>query len=287
MRRLRIHLLVLVLGAILLVSSTALAAPVLLKVGDQGEAVRVLQELLKAQGLFTCIPDGNFGPHTEEGVRFFQNRAGLTVDAVVGSDTWEALNDQPYVVRYDETFAVLAQRFGTTVDAWQEANPEVKPENLQVGMGLKMPALPLRSAQLLSRGGERPGGGRLVNWSEANREFADKGKAQVTDVDTGLSFWVRRRGGYNHADVEPVTAADTKVLRQIYGTWSWERRAVIVDYGSGPVAASMNGMPHGGSALSGNNFPGHICLHFVGSKTHGSNRMDPDHQAMIKKAAGR
>ncbi|NLG86551.1 MAG: LysM peptidoglycan-binding domain-containing protein, partial [Firmicutes bacterium] len=245
------------------------------------------QELLKAQGLFTCTPDGNFGPHTEDSVRLFQNRVGLTADAVVGPDTWAALNNQPYVVRYDDTFALLAERFGTTVQAWQEANPEVKPDNLSVGMSLKMPTLPLRPAKTPSRGGERPAAnGRLVSWSEANREFANKSKAQVTDIDTGLCFWVRRRGGYNHADVEPLTAADTKVLRQIYGTWSWERRAVVVDYGSGPVAASMNGMPHGGDSLSGNNFPGHICFHFVGSKTHGSNRVDPDHQAMIRKAAG-
>ena len=67
MRRVRIRLLVLVLGAILLASSAALAAPVL-KVGEKGEAVRVLQELLKAQGLFTAVPDGNFGPYTEEAV---------------------------------------------------------------------------------------------------------------------------------------------------------------------------------------------------------------------------
>lgn len=286
--RLRLIMLLVVVCTILLVSTTALAAPVLLRAGDRGEIVRVLQELLKAQGLFTVVPDGNFGPHTEEGVRCFQSRAGLKVDAVVGPATWEAFMSRPYIVCHDDTFAALAQRFGTTVEAWQGANPNVKPDSLQVGMQLKMPALPIRAPEQPSRGGGRgsSGRGRLVNWSEANRGFANRSIAQITDVDTGLTFRVRRRGGSKHADVEPVTAADTKVLRQLYPSWSWVRRAVVVDYGSGPVAASINGMPHGGSDVSGNNFPGHMCLHFVGSRTHGSGRVDPDHQAMIRKAAG-
>ncbi|MGI6129016.1 MAG: peptidoglycan-binding protein [bacterium] len=285
MRRLRIWLPVLVLAVILLFSSTALAMP-LLRVGDKGEAVRVLQELLKAQALFTVVPDGNFGPCTEEAVRLFQAGAGLEVDKIVGPVTWEALLARPYIVRTGDTFTILAERFGVTCEAWQEANPTSNPEDLPVGTVLKMPMLKLRSAELLSRGGGRPGRGQMLSWSQVNRQFADKSTALVTDVDTGLSFGVRRRGGYNHADVEPVTASDTKILRQIYGTWSWDRRAVIVDYGNGPVAASINGMPHGGSALSGNNFPGHICIHFLGSKTHGSGRVDPDHQAMVRKAAG-
>ena len=103
---------------------------------------------------------------------------------------------------------------------------------------------------------------------------------------TGLAFTVRRRGGSNHADIEPLTAADTKILQRLYPSWSWERRAVTVDYGHGPVAASINGYPHGGSEVCGNNFPGHICLHFLGSRTHGTGSVCPQHQAMVKRAAG-
>lgn len=51
------------------------------------------------------------------------------------------------------------------------------------------------------------------------------------------------------------------------------------------IAASMHGMPHGAGALK-NNFPGHFCIHFYGSKTHRTNFMDLSHKLMILKAAG-
>ena len=45
----------------------------------------------------------------------------------------------------------------------------------------------------------------------------------------------------------------------------------------------MNGMPHGSGPLD-NGFSGHHCIHFVNSRTHGTNRVCPLHQAAIKKA---
>lgn len=35
-----------------------------------------------------------------------------------------------------------------------------------------------------------------------------------------------------------------------------------------------------------NNFDGHFDLHFLNSKTHATNRINPLHQASIKEAAG-
>jgi hypothetical protein len=48
----------------------------------------------------------------------------------------------------------------------------------------------------------------------------------------------------------------------------------------------MNGMPHGGQQINNNDFQGHFCIHFKGSKTHKGNRMDATHQAAVKLAAG-
>ncbi|MBN8291012.1 DUF3380 domain-containing protein [Rhodobacter sp. NTK016B] len=60
-------------------------SPVVLRVGDRGPAVAVLQEALG-------IPsDRAFGPLTLETVEAFQRAAGLPVDGVVGRRTWEAL----------------------------------------------------------------------------------------------------------------------------------------------------------------------------------------------------
>lgn len=43
------------------------------------------------QGKLNLAQDGIFGPITEEAVRDFQKRKGLSVDGVVGSKTWAAL----------------------------------------------------------------------------------------------------------------------------------------------------------------------------------------------------
>ncbi len=122
----------------------------------------------------------------------------------------------------------------------------------------------------------------------ADKIFTRGSIAKVIHVGTGLTFYVKRRGGTNHADCEPLTAADTAVIKRIYGgSFSWDREPIIVQVNGKKMAASMNGMPHGGSTLTNNNFPGHFCIHFYGSRTHGTNKIDPDHQAAIKVAAGK
>lgn len=124
-------------------------------------------------------------------------------------------------------------------------------------------------------------------WEEAKQILPKYTKFTVMDVETGKQFRAQRRAGSNHADVQPLTAKDTKIMKNIYGgKWSWKRRAVIIIYKDQWIAASMHGMPHGAGALE-NNFPGHFCIHFFGSTTHRSNYMDLSHQLMILKAAGR
>ncbi len=130
--------------------------------------------------------------------------------------------------------------------------------------------------------------GAFLTWDEVKGAFPKNATADVIDVDSQLSFRVQRRGGSNHVDVQPLTAADSAIMKQIYnGRWTWKRRAVVVKLDNGQmIAASMNGMPHGQGAISGNNFDGHFCIHFRNSKTHGSSKVDLAHQMMIWKAAG-
>lgn len=45
-------------------------------------------------------------------------------------------------------------------------------------------------------------------------------------------------------------------------------------------------MPHGSGAIK-SGFPGHFCIHFYKSTTHRSNHVDPAHEIMVFKAAGR
>ena len=60
-------------------------APNVLKLGDSGPAVAELQALLGEK------QDGIFGTATEAAVRYHQQRQGLTVDGIVGPETWASL----------------------------------------------------------------------------------------------------------------------------------------------------------------------------------------------------
>ncbi|MDF2035415.1 hypothetical protein P2R12_00275 [Cytobacillus oceanisediminis] len=127
----------------------------------------------------------------------------------------------------------------------------------------------------------------MIPWEKVNGILPKYSKFTVLDVETGKKFKVQRRAGSHHADVQPLNAEETKIMKSIYGgKWSWKRRAIIVINGNQWIAASMHGMPHGGGALK-NNFPGHFCIHFYGSTTHRTNYMDLSHMLMILKAAGK
>lgn len=118
----------------------------------------------------------------------------------------------------------------------------------------------------------------------------------------------KRTYGYNHADCEGLTAKDSAILKSIYsGSWSWTRRPIIVIIKGRKIAASMAGMPHAGldrypanvkvhgrsggygygdnlDAVKGNIMDGHFDVHFLKSRTHGTNRVNAAHQNAIKRA---
>ena len=104
---------------------------------------------------------------------------------------------------------------------------------------------------------------------------------QVKDVKTGLVFTAKRQAGGFHLDAEPLTAADSAILLKINGgkEYSYRRRPMLVLYNGRVYACSIYSEPHGNDTIPGNNFDGQFCLHFYGSKTHGTDRVDADHQA--------
>ena len=66
-----------------------------LKQGDRGIAVKIMQELLIGAG-FNCGPDGadgDFGPNTAKALKRFQSARELAADTVCGKETWEELID--------------------------------------------------------------------------------------------------------------------------------------------------------------------------------------------------
>ena len=133
----------------------------ILRLGSSGQDVITLQYLLNVAAEFNAtIPapaqDGNFGSGTQQSVMAFQRAAGLTPDGIVGPRTWQALYNTylgannvippgtnpgvtEYVVRSGDTLWLLAQRYGTTVDAIKRLNG-LTSDNLSIGQTLKIPA---------------------------------------------------------------------------------------------------------------------------------------------------
>ena len=129
----------------------------------------------------------------------------------------------------------------------------------------------------------------LLDWFKGGSDWLNKGaKFVVTDVRTGKSFNARRFGGWYHADSEPITTADTAVMKSLEG-FSWNRRAIWITYKGRTVAASMHTMPHMVNPTPSNGFDGHFCIHLYNSKVHETSRPCPRHQACVQDAyrAGR
>ena len=138
-----------------------------LRQGSRGQDVITLQYLLDViSEYYPDIPavaqDGIFGAGTKQAVIAFQRRMGLAADGIVGPATWSALyrtyqgigqnvpvpNPDPapdtgsgsfaYTVRSGDTLWLLANRYGTTVDAIKRLNG-LTSDNLQIGQVLRIP----------------------------------------------------------------------------------------------------------------------------------------------------
>ncbi|MCH5258627.1 MAG: LysM peptidoglycan-binding domain-containing protein [Lachnospiraceae bacterium] len=132
-----------------------------LRQGSRGNDVLTLQYILNVIAQFypnipSVIQDGIFGSGTNQAVVSFQQTMQLTPDGIVGPATWQALYDVvlgiqesvpsptpdtgsfEYTVRSGDTLWVLAQRYGTTVDAIKSLNG-LTSNILNIGQVLKIP----------------------------------------------------------------------------------------------------------------------------------------------------
>ena len=73
-------------------STTALAARIIVKEGCRGHAVRTVQALLIEQGYLEGEADGIAGPLTAAAIKKFQEANGLEADGICGAATFEILS---------------------------------------------------------------------------------------------------------------------------------------------------------------------------------------------------
>ena len=65
----------------------------LIRQNSRGNYVCIAQDDLNTLGYSTGGLDGIFGAKTQEAVRNYQRKAGLSVDGIVGCNTWRALQE--------------------------------------------------------------------------------------------------------------------------------------------------------------------------------------------------
>ena len=292
-------------------SSSSSSSTTRLEKGSTGSDVKDLQTKLKKLGYYDAYVDGDYGDTTVAAVKAFQKKYNLTADGVAGSETLKKLDTayknadsntstdddslrkgatgtavktlQTNLKKLGFYTAYVDGSFGSTTESAVKAFQKkygLTADGVAGSATLKKIESAVASASSGKITTER------LDWFNGGKNVIPNGAVfQIKDVSTGLIFSARRQSGGNHMDAEPLTAEDTAILKKINGgTFSWRRRAVLVKYNGHVYAASIYSEPHGTNTILDNNFDGQFCLHFYGSKTHGTDRVDADHQKCVEQA---
>ena len=212
--------------------------------GSTGSTVSYIQTALTALDYYDREVTGHYGKYTRDAVREFQRDHNLTADGVCGPATLAAIR--------------------TTYSGSSSATTDYQATVYK------------------------------LDWSymKANATalgIAKGSSIKLTDLTTGKSLNVHVQSTGNHIDAEPLTSADTTTLCEIYGvsspnSISYKRRPMMITTSAGQFLCSIYGQPHGAQDITNNGYDGQFCLHFVNSRTHGTNRVDTDHQNAINSA---
>ena len=213
-------------------------------IGSTGSTVTYIQTALTAMGYYDRQITGHYGRYTKDAVRAFQRDNNLTADGVCGATT----------------LAAIQKAYSGSSSATTTYNATVY----------------------------------KLDWSYMKSNATALGIARgasikLTDLTTGKSLNIHVQSTGNHIDAEPLTSADTTTLCEIYGVStpnaiSYKRRPMMITTSAGQFLCSIYGQPHGAQDITNNGYEGQFCLHFVNSKTHGTNRVDGDHQNAINTA---
>jgi uncharacterized protein YgiM (DUF1202 family) len=222
--------------------------------GMRGQAVMTLQVALHKRGFFHVAANGVYGSATKAAVKAFQESVFLDADGIAGVQTLLLLFGSSDVLK-------LWNNYRTDMEA------QAPQQNGQVW---------------------------LTDWFDTEsrngmQSIMKKGVSfEVIDVRSGIHWNMVRFGDVTahwHADVCPVTKADTDAMTQAWGgELNASRRPVWVKYDGKYYAASLMGYVHNTDPIGDNGMDGQVCLHFRGSKIHESARVDEAHQACIMEA---
>jgi peptidoglycan hydrolase-like protein with peptidoglycan-binding domain len=291
-----------------------------LRGGEAGEDVYSLQQRLK-ELLYPVQETSVYDEQTKEAVRSFQGLNGLTADGICGNNTYAVL-ESAAAVKYGQvptSFQTLRiDNKGTGVSqlqtrlkelgfslnvsgtydiathqavvAFQDINGLVvsgiadsATQRVLYGAGAKDTSNPVSGVP--EGTGASPGNVQLLHWDKDVKPSISAGqRATVYHPGSGKSFTIRFYSLGRHADSEPLTYDDTKVMNSAFGTPSWNINTVYVQLPSGAwTLATMHNRPHLTGAINNNGFGGHLCVHFLRDMAE-AQKNDPNYGVSNQKA---
>lgn len=293
-------------------NKVVLGEPSVLSYGVRHERVAELQTYLFSLKYLLVSPTGYYGALTRDAVSNFQRDNGYLVTGTADESTFKQIFSvidskfapyrtyDSYIVAKGDTLWSIASNNGISLDDLLKANNMTSSSVLSIGQAIQIPRVNIPVKPYYSKYGE------YQDWFTAAQYIFPVGtEATIIDIFSGKSFKIKRTIGSGHADCETLTLQDTEIMKQIFGgSWSWQKRPVIVYINGRRIAASIAGMPHAGldaypagvsvdnrsdnygygpnyDYIKGNGMDGHFDLHFPGSLRHKDWQVDSEHQAMI------
>jgi peptidoglycan hydrolase-like protein with peptidoglycan-binding domain len=181
-----------------LVGTTVVALPAsaasfpIVQQGASGADVYAIQHLLTHHNHATT-PDGAFGPNTYAKVRSFQQAKGLTVDGIVGPQTWGALivtvrnGSSGHAVRAAQR-ELNKHGFGVTVDGQFGPQTDAATRRFQQQVGIAADGVigPITWRELTGRSGSGGGTGADL-CARVGYDAGFRGERLVTAVAVALA----------------------------------------------------------------------------------------------------
>ncbi len=281
-------------------------------VGD----VRVfaMQVALRVLGYYTGELDGSYGSGSEAAVRNFQRKKKVERDGVMGDQTWPLLTAQAKQVSDGSTTyspngdsgsgsgSVTEPDFGTVYKV-KKASWDYDDNGAQLfPKSTTATVMDVETGKVFT----------IYRWSGGNH-------ADCVPLGTADTQIMCEIAGAKYQSQKPTSAQLQKIKNDIINDnanycWpdfngnmggtnigsAWDRRAAWLNVNGTVYCVSIYGYPHGWMDIKNgqpvassftnrkfeekNNFYGMICIHFVGSKTHGGSAVDSAHNNAINKA---
>ncbi len=196
-----------------------------------------------------------------------------------------------YIVQAGDTATSIARKFGVSTQDILKYNYMDADEWFNAGDKIAISGYAPRITTVRQGENAAPARrGNAVDWNLEGQYLVKRGDVfTIVDVDTGKQFKAKMIGGYNHADIEPLTTTDTNIMKSLFGDWKWSPRAVVIYHNGTNIAASLSGMPHGVDTVE-NGVNGHFDLYMKNSTSHSTSTSKvyiQEHQNMVVKASGK